>query len=118
MAATETEQEVSVLVLGEIAGDFDNAAAFIKRAMGVPALAGLGAIFVTGQFFGEDGSSFLPYQQGEKQWPFPTYFIAGEEKWSEPIDELHTGGSVAANLHYLGEFFFVFEKKKFVIRCF
>lgn len=103
MAAPETEQEVPVLLLGEIAGDFDNAAAFIRKAMGVPALAGLGAIFVTGQFFGDDGSSFLPYQKDEKQWPFPTYFIAGEEKWSEPIDGLPNGGSIATNLHYLGD---------------
>jgi len=98
---TQQVQKKQVLVLGGINGNFNMAASFLQKASKVPALKDLELVFCVGNFFG-DGTQFLPFASGEKKWPFPTFFICGKETFTAPLKGLSQGGSVAANLHYLG----------------
>jgi len=100
MAASAARQ---FLVICEVNGNFAATCTLIEKAFPQPTLQHLQVIFCVGKFFGDDSTSWLPYETGEKTWPFPTYFISGQETWSQPIDGLSQGGSISTNLHYLGD---------------
>eukprot|EP00854_Cymbomonas_tetramitiformis_P017841 gene17841-21245_t len=104
VVSTET---VKILVSGDVKGQFKKLFSSVDK---VNKKAGpFAALFCVGQFFGATGETdeLLPYLEGSKTIPVPTYFIYGNEISSSGIAELlghrmEAGGELCPNLTFLG----------------